>query len=130
MRTAVLLIGLFFVVVGIVGLVSPDSLMTIRQQYVSTVVIYAAVAVRLAIGLVLILFAPTSRAPKTLRALGAISCMQGLAPAFIGIDGVRALQEWEAMQTALLRVGALVALTVGGFLAFAATKPLSQEGPH
>ena len=130
MRTAVLLIGLFFVVVGIVGLVSPDSLMTIRQQYVSTVVIYAAVAVRLAIGLVLILFAPTSRAPKTLRALGAISCMQGLAPAFIGIDGVRALQEWEAMQTALLRAGALVALVVGGFLAFAATTPLSQESPH
>ena len=130
MRTAVLLIGLFFVVVGIVGLVSPDSLMTIRQQYVSTVVLYAAVAVRLAIGLVLILFAPTSRAPKTLRALGAISCMQGLAPAFIGIDGVRALQEWEAMQTALLRAGALVALAVGGFLVFAATTPLSQESPH
>ena len=121
MRIAVLLVALFTIVVGIVGLVSPDSLVTVRRQYLATPVgLYAAGAVRVAMGIVLILCAPASRAPKTLRALGAVMCMQGLAATLLGPDRARAVLEWETMQgTALLRVGAAVALATGGFVAFA-----------
>ena len=73
-------------------------------------------------GLVVILSAPASRAPKTLRALGAVMCMQGLAATLFGPDRARAILEWEAMQgAALLRAGAAVALAIGGFVAFAVT---------
>ena len=126
MRIAALLFALFTIFVGLVGLVSPDSLTTVRRLYFATPVgLYAAAAVRIAMGVVLILCAPTSRAPRTLRALGALVCMQGLAAMLFGPDRARAVLEWEAMHTALLRVGAVVALAAGGFIAFAVTKPPS-----
>jgi hypothetical protein len=79
-------------------------------------------------GLVVILAAATSRAPKTLRALGAIMCMQGLAATLMGPDHARAILEWEAMQgAAILRVGAAVALAVGVFLILALTGDRSKS---
>ena len=123
MRSAALLVALFTVVVGIVGLVSPDSVTTVRRLYFATPVrLYTAGAIRVAMGLVVIMSAAASRAPKTLRALGAVMCMQGLAATLMGPGHARAILEWETMQgTALLRVGAAVALASGGFVAFAVT---------
>ena len=121
MRSAALLVAVFTIVVGIVGLISPDSVTTARGLYFATPVgLYAAGAVRVAMGLVVILYAPASRAPKTLRVLGAVMCMQALAATFLGPDRARAVLEWETIQgTTVLRVGAAVALSVGCFLAFA-----------
>jgi hypothetical protein len=120
MRIAALLVALFTIVVGMVGIVSPDNVTTVRRLYFATPVrLYAASAVRVAMGLVLILVARTSRAPKTLRALGAVMCMQGLAAQLFGLDRARAILEWETMHAALLRTGAVVALATGSFVAFA-----------
>ena len=121
MRSAALLVAVFTIIVGIVGLISPDSLTTARRLYFATPVgLYAAGTVRIAMGLVVILNAPTSRAPKTLRVLGAVMCLQALAATVLGPDRARAVLEWETMQgTALLRVGAAVALAAGCFLAYA-----------
>ena len=130
MRSAALLVALFTIVVGIVGLVSPDSVTTVRRLYFATPVgLYAAGAVRLAMGLAVILCATASRAPKTLCALGAVMCMQGLAATLLGPDRARAILEWETMQgTALLRVGAAVALAAGVFMAFAVTGRRPEGG--
>jgi hypothetical protein len=133
MRSAALLVAVFTIIVGIVGLISPDSLTTARRLYFATPVgLYAAGAVRIAMGLVVILNAPTSRAPKTLRVLGALMCMQALAATFLGPHRARAVLEWETMQgTALLRVGAAVALATGCFLAYAVSghrpKPTAKQ---
>ena len=129
MKTAALLVALFTIVVGMVGIVSPDSVTTVRRLYFATPGrLYAAGAVRVAMGLVVILSAPASRAPKTLRALGAVMCMQGLSATLLGPDRARAILEWETMQgTALLRVGAAVALAAGGFMAFAVTTGRRRE---
>jgi hypothetical protein len=122
-KYAAFLVALFTIVVGIVGLVSPDSVTIVRRLYFSTPVgLYGAGALRVAMGLVVILSAPASRAPKTLLAVGAVMCMQGLAAALFGPERARAILEWEAIQgTALLRAGAAVALAIGGFVAFALT---------
>jgi hypothetical protein len=130
MRVAALLVALFTIVVGAVGLASPDSLTTLRRLYFATPVgLYTAGAVRVAMGLVLSLSAPASRAPKTLRALGAVVCMQGLAAMLFGPERARAILEWETMQgTALLRVGAAVALATGGFIAFAVADHHPKSG--
>jgi hypothetical protein len=115
-------------VVGMVGIVSPDSLTTVRRLYFATPGgLYAAGAVRAAMGLVLILAAASSRWPKTLRALGAVICLQGLAAILFGVERARAILEWEAMHTALLRAGAVVALVTSVFVAFAVTKRSSEE---
>jgi hypothetical protein len=120
-RSAAWLVAVFTIIVGLVGLIDPESVTTVRRLYFATPVgLYAAGALRVAMGLVLIVCAPTSRAPKTLRALGAVMCMQALAATLLGSDRARAVLEWETMQgTALLRVGAAVALATGCFLAFA-----------
>src|SRR6187549_778517 len=78
-RVAALLVGLFTVALALVGLVSPDSVTALRRHNFGTPTgTYAAATVRLAMGLVVILAARASRAPKTLRLLGALMCMQGL----------------------------------------------------
>jgi len=85
MRILVLLVAVFVIVVGVVGIVSPDTVMTARRLYFATPVgLYTAAAVRVAMGLVVILFAPRSRASKALRALGAVMCAQGLAATAFG----------------------------------------------
>jgi hypothetical protein len=71
-------------------------------------------------GLVVILSATDSRAPKTLRALGALMCMQGLSATLLGPEHARMVLEWETRQgPVLLRVDAPLALAAGGFMAFA-----------
>jgi hypothetical protein len=120
-RSAALVVALFIIVVGLVGLISPESLTTARRLYFSTPVgLYAAGAVRVAMGLVVILCAPVSRAPKTLRACGAVMCLQALVATLLGPDRARTVLEWETTQgNAILRGGAAVAFATGGFLAFA-----------
>jgi hypothetical protein len=128
-RSAALLVAVLAIVVGVVGLVSPDSVMMVRRLYFATPVgLYAVAAVRVAMGLAVIMCAPVSRAPKTLRGLGTVMCMQGLAAMLFGPDRARAILEWEAMQGAgVLRVGAAVALITGSFIAFAVTGRLRNE---
>ena len=106
MRMAALLVALFTVAVGVIGLVSQDSLIAVRRQYFAAPTgLYTAAAVRLAMGLVVILSATASRAPKILRLLGALMCMQGLSAAILGPERARTVLEWETMHPALLRVG-------------------------
>jgi hypothetical protein len=70
-------------------------------------------------GLVLIRFAPHSRSPNILRALGAVMCTQALSATLMGPDRARAVLEWETIHPGLLRAGAVVAAVAGGFLVFA-----------
>ena len=122
MRMAALLVALFTVGVGTGGLIAPERGAEIRRLYFATPVrLYTAGAVRIAMVLVVILAAAPSRAPKTLRALGAVMSMQALSATLLGPEHAREILEWETMHTALLRGGALVALAAGGFLVFATT---------
>lgn len=129
MRIAALLVALFTIVVSMVGIVATDSAMTLRRLYFATPSrFYAAGAIRVAMGLVLILAASSSRWPRTLRALGAVMCLQAIAANLFGIERARQIMEWEALQgTALLRAGAVVALASGVFVAFAFTKRPPEE---
>ena len=117
-----MLVGLFTVVLGVVGLVSPDSVTAVRRQnFVTPTGLYTAAGVRLAMGLVVILAATASRAPRTLRLLGALMCMQGLSATILGLEHARTVLEWETMRPALLRAGAIVAFASGVFMVFAVT---------
>jgi hypothetical protein len=129
---AVRVVALATMVVGIGGIVSPDGFTTLRRLYYATPGrFYTAGAVRLAMGLVLLLAASTcSRWPRILQALGAVMCVQALTATVLRLERARAIMEWEATQgTALLRVGPVVALAAGGFLAFAVITRRSEEHP-
>jgi hypothetical protein len=121
MRIAALLLALFIVVTSLVGIVATDSAMTVRRMYYATPGrFYAAGAVRIMMGLVLIVTASRARWPRTLRALGAVMCLQAITANILGIERARAIMEWEVMQgNAILRAGAVVALASGLFVAYA-----------
>ena len=123
MRVAAWVVALFAITIGIVGIVSPDRLTTARRYLLDTPgVLYITGSIRVAMGLVLILFAPRSRTPKILRVLGVIMALQGIVPQFIGIDRAHMILEQEEMLgVAALRVGAVVALATGCFIAFVVT---------
>jgi hypothetical protein len=126
MRIAALVVALFTIGLGIVGIVSPDGGTTLRRLYYATPGrFYTAGAVRAVMGLVLIRAALSSGWPRTLRVLGALMCLQALVGTSLGLEHARAIMEWEGMQgSALLRAGAVVALASGAFMAFAArTRP-------
>ena len=133
MKTAALFVALSSIVVGIVGLVSPEYGTMVRRQYfASPATLYPAVALRLSMGLVVILAARASRAPKIMRVLGGVMCLQALTASVLGPDHAREVMEWETMQgSAVLRVGAAVALAAGGFMVFAMTarpRPKAETG--
>jgi hypothetical protein len=94
----------------------------LRRSYFATPGrIYAAGALRIAMGLVLILAAPVARWPMMLRVFGAMMCLQGLSAALMGAEHARVILEWEAVHTTLLRLGAIVALVTGVLMALAVT---------
>ncbi len=120
MRYLALLVALFIMVVGVAGVLSPESLLTVGRYVVTPVGIYLIAALRVGIGLVLMLAARTSRAPRILRTLGAFVFVAGIVTPLFGVDRSRAILDWEAMHgTAPIRVGAVLALALGGYLAFA-----------
>jgi hypothetical protein len=123
MRVAALLVAVFPITIGIVGIVSPDSLANARLHLMQTAgALYITGPVRVAMGLVLILFSPKSRMPKMLRIVGVIMALQGIVPLFIGVERGRAiLEQQERMGTVARLAGALIALATGAFIAFTAT---------
>jgi hypothetical protein len=120
MRPLALLVAFFIMCAGVIGIFMPGTLLSVGRYVVTPNGLYAAGALRVGIGLVLMLVARISRAPKTLRTLGALLLVAGLATPFFGVDRARAVLDWEATQgPALIRIGAALAVLAGAFLAFA-----------
>ena len=122
MRLLGLLVALFIALVGLTGVFAPDCLMTIGRHSVTPVGIYIVAALRIGIGLLLARVAPVSRAPKTLRILGVIAVLGGVATLFLGAERGQAILEWWSAQgPVLIRLGPGLALVLGGFIAYALT---------
>jgi hypothetical protein len=120
MRYLALLVAMLVVLVGITGVIAPDSLFAIGRYVVTPAGLYAIAVARIVVGIVLIMAAPLSRAPRLLRGLGGLVMLAGLMTPLFGVERTRAVLEWESAQgTALIRLGGVLALALGGFLAFA-----------
>ena len=126
MRVVVLIFALVVLAIGVAGVISPERLMTLRQQYMVTASAMSIVgALRISLGFLLMLVARDSRLPRAMRALGVLVCAQGsiqiIGAPFVGVERARTILEWEAMHSGLLRGGALIAVAVGGFIVYAVT---------
>jgi hypothetical protein len=128
MKTAALLVGFFTIVVGVLGLVSPDSVTTgstaVLRDACRTIFGRRCSRCHGARG---VSERPGLSWPKTLRALGAVMCMQALSATLLGPEHARAILEWETMHAALLSVGAVVAVAAGGFIVFAVATGRRRE---
>lgn len=129
MRTLALLfalvVGIIGVgIIGVAGLVAPDRLMAavpLAAPYVLTPVgLWAIGALRVGMGIVLILAARNSRAPKTLRAIGAVVLVAGFATPVFGVERSRAVADWAVRHAPAIPLAAgVVLLAVACFIAFA-----------
>ena len=120
MKRFALFVATVVMIIGIVGVVAPDRLIAAGRYVMTPAGLYAIAALRVGMGLVLMLVASTSRAPKTLRALGVFVLVAGLAMPFFGVARSRAIVDWAAVQgPTLLRGVAGVMLVLGGFIAWA-----------
>jgi len=115
-------IAVVVVLAGITGIVAPDRLLSLRGLAATQAGLLAVSVARVAIGVVLIMTAPHSRAPKMLQIAGAAVLLAGLATPLFGVERTRAVLDWEAAQGAtLIRVGSVIVVAIGGLLAMALT---------
>jgi hypothetical protein len=119
MAFLVTLFGLIIAVVGIVGMMRPAQLIAGLLHWPAAALLAVAVAVRLVLGVVFILAAPSCRFPRVMYALGIFALLAALIVLFLGADGVRSLVQWWSRQP-LLVVRVMYAVTVlfGVFLVY------------
>ena len=107
-------------ILGAVGIVAPQFLLAIAEILFTPTGLYIAAALRIALGTALFIAAPASRFPRTLRIVGVLIVVAGLATPLIGLERGRAIVEWETARGSMfMRVPATFALVFGLFLAYA-----------
>ena len=78
-------VTLVIMAVGAVGVVAPSGLVWVAEHSVTSGAFYVIATARVAFGLVLISVASVSRAPRTLRVLGYLILIAGIATALTGL---------------------------------------------
>lgn len=120
-----LCISLLLFVQGLIGLVAPDVFAGVVRFMQTFPAIYAAAAVRVAVGMVLPQAASTSRVPIFLRIFGSFVLLGGLLTPFVGRQFAEVILDWWSSHGyALVRLFAAVSLALGLVTAYAvAPKP-------
>jgi hypothetical protein len=124
LRSLGLVIGALVILAGAISLAAPDLRLSLERAVMTPAGLYAIAALRIAIGLVFLLAAPASRAPRTLRVLGLSVIIAGLATPWFGVARARTVLNWLATARPLfMRFDAGVGIAVGGFLVYVFRPP-------
>jgi hypothetical protein len=127
MRLLGLVIGALVILGSAIGFAAPDLRLSLERSVITPAGLYAIAAVRIAIGLVFMFAAPASRSLRTLRVLGLIVIIAGLATPWFGVTRARAVLDWLASAGPLLmRLDAGVGMALGGFLVYMFRAPARQ----
>jgi hypothetical protein len=119
MRYTGLVIGAVVILWSAISFVAPDRRLAVERAVMTPAGLYAIAALRIAIGVVFVLAAPASRAPRTLRVLGVTVMIAGLTTPWFGVARARGVLDWLAGAGPLLmRLDAAVGMAVGGFLVY------------
>ena len=120
MKILAFAIAVLMIFLALTGLFWPEGILGVGHYSFTSVGIYVVAIARVAIGLVLFLAAPASRAPKALRVIGVIACVAAVVVAFLSIESGQVLMNWwSAHGPGFVRVAAVVALGVGTFISYA-----------
>ncbi len=122
MSSIVLLIGLVIAAIGLAGVASPNSAIRKIQSWSRGSRFAYAVGIRLLLGVVLIVAAPSTRFPKVVLALGIIAVGAALALLLVGKDRLDSLMQWWFNRSHVTqRLSFFVAGVFGVFLIYCAT---------
>ena len=129
MRLLGLIIGVLVVLAGAIGLAAPHVLLSLGRSVITPGGLYAIAALRIALGLFLVVAARASRAPRTLRVLGVIVIIAGLTTPWFGITRTRSILDWWAGPgMPFMRLVTGVVMVMGGFLIYAFRSPTPAPG--
>jgi hypothetical protein len=117
------LFGLCISAVGAVGILAPSGFVWLAQYFVTSGPFYVIAAIRIAFGLILVLGASASRAPKLLRILGYVILILGVTTGLTGLLAVRsaraAIESWTQQGPGVVRLTGVLVLAFGGFIVYA-----------
>jgi len=114
----VTVIGIFAVVIGLIGLVSPHKLTGIATSLESTMRFRLAIGVRLLIGVAFFFMAPYSSFPVVVEAVAVLSIVAAFIILISGQKRLDAVIEWWASCSPnVVRLSAGFAVVVGVVLA-------------
>ncbi len=118
----VALVGLLVIIAGIVGILSPSTIVGLTGPLLTPTALLIIAAIRVAIGLVLFGAARQSRSPAVFRVLGAFIILAGVATPIVGVERSRAAVDWWSGQgTVFMRTTMGFAVALGAFLVWAVT---------
>src|SRR5437762_7223518 len=96
MRLLGLFIGVLLIVGGAIGVAAPDALLSLGRWVATPGGLYAVAGLRIALGVIFVLAAPASRAPRTVRVIGVVAIVAGLTTPLFGVARTRAILDWWA----------------------------------
>lgn len=120
MTLVVALIGLLIGGVGLFGMAQPKRLVTWVDSVWKPDRLWLAVAIRLALGVLLIYAAPQCRMPEAVRIFGVITVLAALGLVVLGPERMRVFVHWWTERPpAIIRVWSVGGLLLGAFLIYA-----------
>jgi hypothetical protein len=125
MKIITLGIAALLILVGLTGVLWPEGLMGLMTYSFTSTGIYVAAITRMVMGALLLVAAPATRTPKTVRVIAVLIFLAGVATALINPDRAQVLKDWWLSHGPdALRIAACFPLAVGFFILVATlTKP-------
>ena len=121
MTLIVTVLGVLFVVLGLVGLVQPDRFRSLFAGMGSQLRFILAIAIRFVMGALLWWLADDLRHPQVMRIIAAIAIFAAVGILIMGRGRLDKLVEWWlSLSDGLLRLSALFAGAFGAYLVYVA----------
>ena len=120
MQLLALALSISLVVLAALSAIAPVRALDIARVFDSPGGLYALAAIRLVLGVVLLLAGPASREPEALRIIGMVIGVAGIITPLVGVDRQRWLLDWwSARGLGFQRAWAAVGVAFGLFLVHA-----------
>jgi len=127
MKTIALFIAALLVLFGLTGVLWPEGPMQLATYSFTSTGLYVISAVRIILGGLLIVAASATRTPKTIRVIGVIVLVAGIATALIPAERALAMKDmWLARGPDTFRIAACFPLAVGIFIGLSALTKRSK----
>lgn len=99
---------------GAVGVLAPSAFLNFAGSLLNPTALYVVAGLRIIFGALLLSVASVSRMPKTVRLIGAVMVIAGLATPIFGIERSEAVLNWWSSQDPLLVRGVAAVLIIFG----------------
>ncbi len=118
MKAIALFIAALLVLFGLIGVLWPEGLMQLATYSFSRTGLYVVAAARVVLGGLLFFAASATRTPKTVRVIGLLILIAGIATAVISPERADLMKDWlVARGPDTLRIAACIPLAAGLFIA-------------